>query len=190
MTLDAQLGAFLRKRPTLGKGVFIARGAVVLGDVTIGDASSVWFNAVLRADINRIVIGRCSNIQDNCVLHLADEYPCIVGDHVTVGHGAVVHACTVGDGTLVGMSAVILDGAVIGEECLIGAKSLVPQFAKIPPGSLVLGSPASVVRALSPEERQWVRERSNKYVGIAAFYRMHGIAAGGPLTGGDRVSPA
>ena len=134
-----QLDRFLLKQPKLGKGVYLARGAAVLGDVTLGDYSSVWYNAVLRGDINRIVVGHHSNIQDNAVLHLADDFPCLVGNYVTIGHSAVVHACKVGDETLVGMGAVILDGAVIGRQCLIGARALVTQGAKIPAGSLVLG---------------------------------------------------
>src|SRR5712675_2158879 len=144
--LNQQFEKFLRKPPTLGNGVYIARGGVVVGDVKLGDHSSVWYNAVLRGDINRIVVGHHSNIQDNAVLHLADDFPCLLGNWVTVGHGAIVHACTVGDETLVGMGAVILDGAVIGRQSLIGAKALVTQGTKIPPGSLVLGAPAKVVR--------------------------------------------
>src|SRR4051812_3926788 len=148
-----QLDRFLLKKPKLGKGVYIARGAAVLGDVTLGNYSSVWDNAVLRGDINRIVVGHHTNVQDCAVLHLADDFPCIIGNFVTIGHSAVVHACTVGDETLVGMGAVILDGTVIGGQCIIGAKALVTQGMKIPAGSLVLGAPAKVVRALSREER-------------------------------------
>ena len=114
--LAKQLDTFLRKTPKLGRGVYIAKTAVVIGDVTLGAYSSVWYGAVLRGDINRIVVGHHSNIQDNAVLHLADDFPCIVGNWVTVGHGAIVHACTVGDEVLVGMGAVILDGAVIGKQ--------------------------------------------------------------------------
>src|SRR6185436_1827434 len=110
-------------------------------------------HAVARGDINRIVIGHHTNIQDNAVLHLADEYGCFLGNYVTVGHSAVVHACTVGDECLIGMGAVILDGSVIGEQCLIGARALVTPRTEIPPGSLVMGAPAKVVRALTPEER-------------------------------------
>src|SRR5271168_375646 len=112
--LREQLDTFLRKKPVVGQGVYIARGAVVVGDVTLGDGASVWYNAVLRGDINRIVVGDHSNIQDNSVLHLADDFPCLVGNWVTVGHGAIVHACTVGDEVLIGMGAVVLDGAMIG----------------------------------------------------------------------------
>ena len=153
MNLSSQLDTFLRKKPALGKNVYIARGAVVLGDVTLGDAASVWYNAVLRGDINRIVVGHHTNIQDNAVLHLADELACVVGNYVTVGHGAIVHACTVGDECLIGMGAVILDGAELGAQCLVGARALVTQRTKIPAGSLVLGAPAKVARALTAEER-------------------------------------
>src|SRR6266581_3168204 len=145
---------FLRKKPSIGQDVYIARGAVVVGDVTLGDHSSVWYNAVLRGDINRIVVGHHTNIQDNSVLHLENELPCLVGNYVTIGHAAIVHACTVGDETLVGMGAVILDGAVIGRQCLIGARALVTPRTPIPDGSLVLGSPAKVVRQLTAEEKQ------------------------------------
>src|SRR5215831_19885371 len=151
--LDKQLDRFLRKQPRLGKGVYIVRGAVVLGDVTLGDYSSIWFNAVLRGDINRIVVGHHTNIQDNCVLHLADEHPCVLGDYVTVGHGAIVHACTVGSEVLVGMGSRLLDGVVVGEQSIIGAGALVTQGQQISPGSLVLGAPAKIARTLSPQER-------------------------------------
>src|SRR6266446_9811448 len=108
--LEKQLETFLQKPPTIGKEVYIARGAVVVGDVSLGDYSSVWYNAVLRGDINRIVVGHHTNIQDNSVLHLAENYPCVVGNYVTIGHSAIVHACTIEDEVLVGMGATILDG--------------------------------------------------------------------------------
>lgn len=167
--LRKQLDRFLAKKPKLGRGVYIARGAAVLGDVTLGDFSSVWYNAVARGDINRIVVGHHTNIQDNAVLHLADDFPCVVGNYVTIGHSAVVHACNVGDECLIGMGAVILDGAVIGKQCIIGAKALVTQGAKIPPGSLVLGAPAKVVRALTREERAGLKAWAVKYVENSAY---------------------
>jgi carbonic anhydrase/acetyltransferase-like protein (isoleucine patch superfamily) len=179
--LDPQLDKFLRRRPTLGKNVFIAKTAVVIGDVTLGAHSSVWYGAVLRGDINRIVVGHHSNVQDNAVLHLADKFACVLGNWVTVGHGAVVHACKVGDEVLVGMGAVILDGAVIGKQTIIGAKALVTQGTKIPPGSLVLGAPARVVRKLSPEERAGLKWWAQKYVDNSAYCLKHGISVGGPL---------
>ena len=179
--LEKQLDTFLGKRPRLGKGVYLAKTAVVLGDVKIGDYSSVWYNAVLRGDINRIVVGHHSNIQDNAVLHLADEFPCLLGNYVTVGHSAIVHACKVGDEVLVGMGAVILDGAVIGKQSLIGAKALVKQGMRIAPGSLVLGAPAKVVRRLTPKERADLKHWATKYVANGAYCLKHGLNVGAPM---------
>jgi carbonic anhydrase/acetyltransferase-like protein (isoleucine patch superfamily) len=173
--LHKQLETFLRKKPVLGKGVYIAQGAVVLGDVTLGDGSSIWYNAVLRGDINRIAVGRRSNVQDNSVLHLSDDLPCLVGDYVSIGHGAIVHACTVGDEVLVGMGATILDGAVIGAQSIIGARALVTQGARIPSGSLVLGAPGRVTRDLTAEERANLRALAEKYAAYAAYCLEHGI---------------
>jgi carbonic anhydrase/acetyltransferase-like protein (isoleucine patch superfamily) len=177
--LARQLDRFLRKKPKLGKNVFIAKTATVIGDVTLGAHSSVWYGTVLRGDINRIVVGHHTNIQDNAVLHLADDFPCVLGNWVTIGHGAIVHACTVGDETLVGMGAVILDGAVIGRQSLIGAKALVTQGTEIPPGSLVLGAPAKVVRKLSKEERAGLKWWAEKYVDNGAYCLKHKINVGG-----------
>jgi carbonic anhydrase/acetyltransferase-like protein (isoleucine patch superfamily) len=173
--LEKQLDKFLRKKPRHGKNVFIAKNATVIGDVTLGAHSSVWYGAVLRGDINRIFVGHHTNIQDNAVLHLADDFPCILGNWITVGHSAIVHACTVGDEVLVGMGAVILDGAVIGKQSLIGAKALVTQGTKIPPGSLVLGAPAKVVRKLSKKERAGLKWWAQKYVDNGAYCLKHGI---------------
>jgi carbonic anhydrase/acetyltransferase-like protein (isoleucine patch superfamily) len=175
--LEQQLEKFLRQAPSLGDGVYIARGAVVLGDVTLGDFSSVWYNAVLRGDINRIVVGHHSNIQDNAVLHLADDFPCVLGNYVTIGHSAVVHACEVRDEVLVGMGAIILDGAVIGEQSIVGAGALVTQGMKVPPGSMVLGSPAKVTRALTNEERNGLKHWADKYVENAAYCLKHQIGS-------------
>jgi carbonic anhydrase/acetyltransferase-like protein (isoleucine patch superfamily) len=179
--LLTQLETFLRKKPSLGVGVYLARGATVLGDVTLGDYASVWYNAVLRGDINRIVVGHHSNVQDNAVLHLADDWPCLVGNYVTIGHSAIVHACTVGDECLIGMGSTLLDGAIIGEQSIVGANALVTQGTRIPAGSLVLGSPAKVIRTLSPEERGALRGWAEKYVLNAAYCLQHGINIGEPL---------
>ena len=173
--LDSQLAKFLRRQPKLGKNVFIAKTAAVIGDVTLGAHSSVWYGAVLRGDINRIVVGHHSNVQDNAVLHLADDFPCVLGNWVTVGHSAVVHACKVGDECLVGM------GAVIGKQSIIGAKALVTQGTKIPAGSLVLGAPAKVVRKLTKEERAGLKWWAQKYVDNGAYCLQHGIGVGAPL---------
>jgi carbonic anhydrase/acetyltransferase-like protein (isoleucine patch superfamily) len=182
MALEQQLAEFLLRKPTLGPGVYIARGAVVLGDVTLGESSSVWYNAVMRGDINRIVIGHHTNVQDNAVVHLADELPCLVGNFVTIGHSAILHACTVRDEVLVGMGSTILDGAVIGEQTIIGARALVPQEMEIPPGSMVLGVPAKIVRALTPDERRALKGWAEKYARYSAYCLKNKINVSGPLT--------
>lgn len=182
MRMDKPLDNFLREKPKIGHGVFIAKTATVVGNVTLGAQSSVWFGAVVRGDINRIAIGHHSNIQDNAVLHVADDFPCVVGNWVTVGHGAIVHACEVGDEVLVGMGAVILDGARIGKQSLIGAKALVTQGTRIPPGSLVLGTPAKIVRVLTKKERAGLKCWAGKYVDNTAYYLKHNIGIGGPMT--------
>ena len=181
VNISSQLDKFLRQKPALGKNVYIARGAVVTGDVVLGEAASVWHNAVLRGDINRIVVGHHTNIQDNAVLHLAEELPCLVGNYVTVGHGAIVHACAVGDECLIGMGAVILDGAELGAQCLVGARALVTQHTKIPEGSLVLGAPGRVVRALTLEERAGLKCWAEKYVANAAYCLARQINVGAPF---------
>lgn len=170
-----QLDRFLLKQPAFGKGVYIAQSAVVLGDVTLGECSSVWCNAVLRGDINRIIVGHHTNIQDNAVLHLADDFSCVLGNYVTVGHSAIVHACTIGDQVLVGMGSTILDGAVVGEQSIIGAGALVTLGTRVPPGSLVLGTPAKVVRELSVPERAELITFAEKYAQLAAYYLEHHI---------------
>lgn len=179
--LVAQLDTFLRKEPVLGRDVYLASTAVVLGDVTLGDHSSVWYGAVLRGDINRIVVGHHSNVQDNAVLHLADEFPCVIGNWVTIGHSAVVHACTIGDECLIGIGATVLDGAVIGEQSLVGAGAVVTPGTVIPPGSMVLGAPAKVKRALTPEERAGLKHWAEKYVVNGAYCLKHGLNIGRPL---------
>jgi carbonic anhydrase/acetyltransferase-like protein (isoleucine patch superfamily) len=164
-------GRFLDGSPVFGKRVFVAPGARLIGDVTIGADSSVWFNAVLRADIHRIMVGDRTNIQDNAVLHLAEDHHCRLGDWVTIGHAAVVHACTVADQVLVGMGAIVLDGAVIGAQSIIGAGTLIPQHFRVPEGVLVLGRPGRIVRPLSRTERVELKRMANKYVRLAREYR-------------------
>jgi carbonic anhydrase/acetyltransferase-like protein (isoleucine patch superfamily) len=178
-----QLDTFLRRRPRLGRGVYIAKTAVVLGDVTLGAHSSVWFGAVVRGDLHRIVVGHHTNIQDNAVLHVADDFPCLIGNWTTIGHGAAVHACKVGDEVLAGMGAVILDGAVIGKQSIIGAGALVTQGMKIPAGSLVLGAPAKIVRKLTKKERAGLKWWAKKYVDNGAYCLKHKIY---PLGGSKR----
>jgi carbonic anhydrase/acetyltransferase-like protein (isoleucine patch superfamily) len=150
--------------PIIAECAFVAPSADVIGRVTLGEEASVWFNATLRGDIHEIVIGAHSNIQDNAVVHLAHELGCYVGEWVTVGHGAIIHACTIRDEVLVGMGAIVLDGAVVGERSIIGAGALVTGGTEIPPGSLVLGSPARIVRQLTEDEQADVKTWAEKYV--------------------------
>ena len=171
MSLDQQLSRFLGKEPTIHPTAFIAKGADVIGDVTLSAESSVWFQAVLRADIHRIVIGPRSNIQDGAIIHLADDFGTCVGELVTVGHRAILHACTIGDEVLVGMGAIVLDGAEVGPRCIIGAGALVTGGKKFPAGSLILGSPAKVVRTLSLEEQAGIKVWAEKYVALSRAYR-------------------
>ena len=180
-SVTERLDRYLRRRPVLGEGVYIASGAVVLGDVRLGDRSSVWFNATLRGDIHRIEIGADTNIQDNAVVHVADDYPAIIGDWVTVGHSAILHACEIGDRSLIGMGATILDGAVVGRECLIGANALVTPGTRIPDGSMVLGAPGKITRALSEKERAGLKPWAEKYVDNAAYCLARRLNVGRPL---------
>lgn len=161
----------LRTGPRLDPTAFVVANATVVGEVSLGAEASVWFGAVLRGDINRIEIGPRSNIQDGVIVHVADEFPAIVGELVTVGHAAILHACTVSDEVLIGMGAVILDGAEIGARSIIGARTLVTAGMKIPPGSLVLGSPGKIVRPLSTAEQTGLKRWATKYVEAARRYR-------------------
>lgn len=157
--MEHSLFPFKGKLPQVNPSVFVADGAKIIGDVTIGDDSNIWYNAVIRADMNSVEIGKGVNIQDNCILHSAvalDEQPqnsgvVRVGDYCTIGHGAIVHACTVEDHCLIGMNAVILDYAVIGRGSIVGTGAVVTKGAVIPPFSLVLGIPGKVVKSLDPE---------------------------------------
>jgi carbonic anhydrase/acetyltransferase-like protein (isoleucine patch superfamily) len=171
MTLPDRFARYLDAKPDIHPTAFIAPGADVIGDVTLAEESSVWFQAVLRGDINRIVIGPRSNVQDGAVVHLADDYGVFVGELVTVGHKAILHACTIADEVLVGMGAIVLDGAEIGARSIIGAGALVTGGKVIPPGSLVLGSPAKVVRTLSLEEQAGIKAWAEKYVAVSRAFR-------------------
>lgn len=164
--------SFDNQFPQVAQDAFIAPGAMLIGPVTVGPGASVWFNAVLRADNAPIVVGRGSNVQDCCVLHAEEGQMALVGDDVTVGHGAVVHAATVEDRVLVGMKAVILDGAVVGHDSIVGAGAVVTPGSRIPPRSLVVGVPAKVVRVLTEEEVASIREQSRHYAQRAQRYRQ------------------
>lgn len=170
--ISKKISDFAARKPKLGREVYVAPGAVLVGDVELGDQASVWFTAVLRADINSIRIGPKSNVQDGAVLHVADEFGVHVGQLVTVGHGAVLHACRVDDEVLIGMKSVVLDGAVIGARSIVGANTLVTGGMHIPPGSLVLGSPAKVIKTLSLEEQRSLAGWALRYVELSAAYRQ------------------
>jgi carbonic anhydrase/acetyltransferase-like protein (isoleucine patch superfamily) len=158
------------KSPVLGARVFVAPDATLVGDVTLGDDASVFFQSVLRADINAIRVGARSNIQDHCTVHLASDVPVIVGDDVNVGHRCILHACTIGDRVLVGMGSIIMDKVVIGEDSIVGAGSLVPKGKIFPPGSLIVGSPARLLRPLTEEEKASIPKLAKKYVGVKDEY--------------------
>jgi carbonic anhydrase/acetyltransferase-like protein (isoleucine patch superfamily) len=170
MTLDERLERHLGREPLTGDSVFIAANATVVGDVELGPRTSVFYGAVIRGDINSIRIGEGTNIQDNAVVHLADDRGVHIGAWCTIGHGAIIHACTIGDECLIGMGATVLDGAVIGGRSLVGANALVPQRFTCPPGSLVYGSPARVIRPLTAAEQDALRGHAEKYVGVAGAH--------------------
>ncbi|HVE72511.1 MAG TPA: gamma carbonic anhydrase family protein [Thermoanaerobaculia bacterium] len=141
------------KEPRFGARVFVAENAAVIGEVDLGDDCSVWFSTTIRADVNAIRIGAGTNIQDNCTIHVTHhDWPTVIGEHVTIGHGAIVHGCTIQDGALIGIGSRVLDGAVVGESALVGAGALVPPGMHVPPRTLVLGTPARVKRDLTEDE--------------------------------------
>lgn len=177
---SAPLKRFLpaTESPSLAGTVFVAPGATVVGAVDLGEESSVWYGSVLRGDINRIIIGAQSNVQDLSVIHVSDEFPAVVGERVTIGHRAIIHACTVDDEVLVGMGAIILDGAVIGARSIIGAGAVVTRGMRIPEGSLVVGTPGRIVRTLSAGERHSNGALAMKYVEISRRYLDLGFGAG------------
>lgn len=149
-------------QPALDPKTFIAEGARVIGKVTMKEFSSVWFNTVVRGDVNRIEIGRYSNVQDNSVVHVADKYPTLIGDFVTVGHNAVLHGCTVEDHCLIGMGAIVLNGAVVGKGSIVAAGALVKENQVIPPHSLVVGVPGKIVKTV-PEDWDHIHAQAVKY---------------------------
>jgi carbonic anhydrase/acetyltransferase-like protein (isoleucine patch superfamily) len=159
--------------PSLPQDYYVADSATLIGAVVLGEQSSIWFGAVLRGDIEPIIVGKRSNIQDNSVAHTGKDAPTILGDDVTVGHQVTLHGCTVGNNCLIGMGAILLDGCEIGDNCIVGAGSLVGQGRVIPPGSLALGSPARVIRKLSDADIANIRSYAARYVDKMNRYR-HG----------------
>ncbi len=175
MELRDRLTRYLGKTPRTGDAVFIAPNATVIGDVTLEALTSVWYGAVLRGDINRILVGEGCNIQDGAVVHLADDHGVELGAYTTVGHRAIVHACRIGPGCLVGMGATVLDGAEIGAGSLIGANTLVTQGFRCEPRSVVLGSPGRIVKMLSEEESEKLRGYATKYIEVARAHAGKGV---------------
>lgn len=152
------------KQPQIHKNSFIAAGAVVLGDVTVSEDCSIWYNATVRAGRESITIGIGSNIQDNAVVHVDTGYPVMIGEYVTIGHGAVIHGCSIGSNSLIGMGAILLNGAQIGKNCIIGAGALVTQNMVIQDNSMVIGSPAKVIRRVTPDEAASNRRNAGLYI--------------------------
>jgi gamma-carbonic anhydrase len=167
----SRLTEYLERHPSVAPSAFVAPTANLMGAVTVGEHSSIWYQAVVRADIHSIQIGSRTNIQDGAILHVADQHPLFIGNEVTCGHRAIVHACSIGDRVLIGMGAIILDGVEIGPDCIIGAQALVTKGSKIPPGSLVVGSPAKVHRPLTNPEITSIASLADKYVSVAAYHR-------------------
>jgi len=160
------------KRPDIHSSAYIEESAQVIGDVSIGENSSVWFNAVVRGDVNYIKIGTNTNIQDSCVLHVTrDTHPLVVGDDVTVGHGVTLHGCNVKNRCLIGMGSIILDGAQIGEDSIVGAGALVKEGMKVEPRTLVVGVPARVARNLTDQEVERIKRSALNYVDDMNDYR-------------------
>jgi len=182
MTFEEQIATYLGRTPKLAASAFVAPGVFLAGDVTVGENASIWPGCSLRGDIAPIVIGANSNVQDGSVVHVADNLPAFIGEWVTVGHKAIVHACEIGNEVLIGMGAIILDGAKIGDHCIIGANATVTMHTQIPPGSLVLGSPAKIKKILSPEEQAGIRVWAERYVTLSRVYlaRSRGQAVAPP----------
>lgn len=162
------------KSPTIHPSVFVHKSSVVIGDVTLHEGVSLWPGAVVRGDYNRIEVGKDTNIQDLCVLHITEDLPCLIGEKVTIGHGAIIHACKVEDHCLIGMGAILLDGCEIGGGSWVAAGSLVPPGVKFPPAVLIMGSPAKVIRELSKEELNHHLEQNRAYAKLAQNYRNEG----------------
>lgn len=157
-------------KPSIDPSVYIAGGAAVIGNVTIGEGASIWFNTVLRGDIERIHVGKYTNIQDNSTVHVMGDCPAIIGDYVTVGHGAIIHGCTVGNNCLIGMGAILLGYCEIGENSIIAAGALITEGSKIPPNSMVMGMPGRISRPLREDEITALRESAIRYHAVAQEY--------------------
>lgn len=157
--------------PKIHESAFVAPNSTVIGDVELGENTTIWYNAVLRGDIDKIVVGDNTNIQEGCILHCKKGTDVKIGSHVTVGHGAILHSCQVGNNTLIGMGAILLDNSVIGNNCLVAAGSVVTPRTKIPDGSLIVGSPAQVTRMLSEQEIADIKSNAKEYINLLKYYK-------------------
>lgn len=160
--------------PKIGKSVFIAESADIIGNVEIGENSSIWYNTVLRGDGDLLKVGSNTNIQDGTVVHVDDDIKTTIGDFVTIGHSAIIHSCDIDDNVLIGMGAIILSNVKINKNVIIGAGSLIPPGKEIPSNSLVIGSPGKVVRQLSDKEIENIKESAKHYVSLASKYSLGG----------------
>lgn len=157
--------------PKISDSCYISENATIIGRVELEENVNIWYGTVVRGDGNYIEIGKNTNIQDNCIVHIASDYPTIIGDHVTIGHGAIVHACTIGDNVLVGMGAIILNGAKIGDNVIIGAGSLIPPGKEIPSNTMVMGSPGKVIRELTEKDREVFEKSALNYIELAEKHK-------------------
>jgi carbonic anhydrase/acetyltransferase-like protein (isoleucine patch superfamily) len=163
---------FRGRLPKIDPSVFVDESAQVIGDVEIGPDSSIWMHATLRGDVNRIRVGRRTNVQDGSVVHVMHgTHPTAIGDEVTIGHGAIVHGCAIGDRVLIGMGAILLNGAQIGEDSIVAAGTLITEGFVVPPRSMVMGHPGKVRRDLTDAEISGIRESADHYAGLAKDYR-------------------
>lgn len=160
------------KYPSISDSAFIAHNSSIIGDVTIKANANIWFGAVLRGDINKITIGFGSNVQDNCTIHITRTAETIIGDYVTIGHNAIIHGCIINNNCLIGMGSIILDGVEIGEYSIVGAGSLVTRNKKFPSGVLIMGSPAKVIRDLTIEEKESIKQSALNYIEETKEYKM------------------
>jgi carbonic anhydrase/acetyltransferase-like protein (isoleucine patch superfamily) len=183
------LRAYRGTLPTVHETAYIDESAQVIGDVVIGEASSIWMLVVIRGDVHRIRIGKRTNVQDATVIHvMRDTHPTHIGDDVTIGHGAIVHGCTIEDRCLIGMGAILLNGATVGHDSIVAAGTLLVEGAQVPPQSLVMGSPGKVRRSLTDEEVASILDYANRYVGYRLDYMAPTAAATSPAPAGTPVS--
>lgn len=156
--------------PQIADSVFLADGVRILGDVIIGESANIWFNSVVRGDEDAIRIGSFTNVQDNTTIHVEGTHSCIIGDYVTVGHNSLLHGCRISNNCIIGMGSVLMNGVEIGENCIVGARSLITENKVIPANSLVVGSPARVIRTLGPEQIEEIRQSALHYHHLAEEY--------------------